>query len=340
VSQISPPIRIVIVAAVALMGAWMLFLRPKPESAAPAPVKAPATAPGVKGLTSAVDKAKGASKTSDAANAKIQSATGEETGSATASKPAAKGAAGSAAAAKGSAKGLPARVQKAVDDKKVVVLFFYNPKSDDDRLVRRAVAKVDRWQGEVVVQSANVKSVARYAKIARGADVEQSPTIVVIDRNLKAEKLVGYQDKVSIDQAVVDALRNSGVLIKHRYLRSINQTCRDAGDAMFAIPQATQPGAELRTAVRTYENRAGRFVKRFKAVPAPARWRAFKRASVAELETDLAFVHKLARVTGDGTHVAPVLQFIATETPRIHKSEASFNARMDKHNVLSCGSNA
>ena len=35
-SQISPPIRILLVCAVAFMAAWMLFLRPKTESGAPA----------------------------------------------------------------------------------------------------------------------------------------------------------------------------------------------------------------------------------------------------------------------------------------------------------------
>ena len=73
-SQISPPIRIVLVAAIALIGAWMLFLRPKTET--PPVPQQPPTAPGVKGLAKDIAKAKEASKTSDAANAKIQAATG------------------------------------------------------------------------------------------------------------------------------------------------------------------------------------------------------------------------------------------------------------------------
>src|SRR4051794_30384968 len=173
----------------------MLFLRPKTDTTPPVP-KAPPTAPGVKGLTSDIAKAKAASKTSDAANAKIQAATGQDTGAAAGSTSATQAgkSAGAAAAPKVDTAGLPKRVAKAIDDKKVVVLFFYTPKSADDRATKKAVAKVDRWHGEVVVQGANVKSVSRYAKIARGADVSQSPTIVVVDRNLKAERLVGFQD--------------------------------------------------------------------------------------------------------------------------------------------------
>jgi hypothetical protein len=342
VSQISPPIRIVLVAAVAFLGAWMLFLRPKTESTGPTKPAASATAPGVKGLSSAVDKAKGASAASDAANAKIQAASGEakaESGSTAAADKTSKPGTPAGKAASGDTAGLPVRVQKALDQKKVLVLFFYNPKSADDLAVRRAVKKVDRWEGEVVVQSADVKSVARYTKVAKGADVEQTPTVVVVDRNAKAERLVGFQDTRSIDQAVVDAMRNSGVLIKDPYFSKLNKICRSAGDAMFAIPDASQPGAEVRTVVHTYENRIGRFVSDFKAVPAPARWRAFKKASVAELAVETAFVHKLVRGTGDGTRLAPILAVIKAETPAVHKAEASFNARMDKHHVLSCGSN-
>jgi hypothetical protein len=77
--------QIALVAVVLLAGMWFTVLRPKPaDTAAVKPAtSAPAAAsssepvaPGVKGLTSAIDKAKGASATSDATNAKIQSATG------------------------------------------------------------------------------------------------------------------------------------------------------------------------------------------------------------------------------------------------------------------------
>jgi hypothetical protein len=77
--------QIALVAVVLLAGMWFTVLKPKPaaESAAPTPAAvtpAPASskpvAPGVKGLASAVEKAKGASAASDATNAKIQQATG------------------------------------------------------------------------------------------------------------------------------------------------------------------------------------------------------------------------------------------------------------------------
>jgi hypothetical protein len=77
--------QIALVAVVLLAGMWFTVLKPKPATdtaavapvaAAPAPATSEPVAPGVKGLTSAIDKAKAASATSDAANAKIQKATG------------------------------------------------------------------------------------------------------------------------------------------------------------------------------------------------------------------------------------------------------------------------
>lgn len=340
-SQISPPIRIVLVAAIALIGAWMLFLRPKTETTPPVP-KAPPTAPGVKGLTGDVAKAQAASKTSDAANAKIQAASGETQSGSTASGTVAgaKPAAGAAAAAASiDTSGLPARVQKALEAKKILVLFFYNPKSADDLAVKKALKKVDRWGGQVVVQAADVKNVSRYTKVAKGADVEQTPTVVVVDRNAKAERLVGYEDTLSIDQAVIDAMRASGVLIKDKYLSKINDVCRTRGTELFSIPDAHSPGAEVRTMMRTYENRAERFVSSFTAVPAPGRWKAFKKASVGELNAQMGIVHKLVRATGDGTQLAPILAVVKSDGARSVKLNKSWNARMDKHHVLSCGTN-
>ncbi|HEY6759130.1 MAG TPA: hypothetical protein VI318_06550 [Baekduia sp.] len=81
--------QIALVAVVLLAGMWFTVLKPKPADDSSAPAAAvPAqhaassssssqpVAPGVKGLTSAIDKAKAASATSDATNAKIQAATG------------------------------------------------------------------------------------------------------------------------------------------------------------------------------------------------------------------------------------------------------------------------
>jgi hypothetical protein len=181
-SQISPPIRIVLVCAVAVLAAWMLFLRPQAEPVAAPPATTPATSTAAAG---------GEVAQSTAANA------------VTTPPKAAK------AKAKAKAAGLPQPVKAALADRKVVVLLFWSPRAADDRLVREELAGVDRHGRKVVVHAAPMKRFARYQGITRGATVEQSPTVVVVDRDRKVETLVGYVDRVSIDQAVTDALRNS-----------------------------------------------------------------------------------------------------------------------------------
>ena len=74
------------------------------------------------------------------------------------------------------------------------MLLFWNGKSADDKAVHDALAKVNRWDGRVYVGSAPIKKIAKYGRITRGVDVEQSPTIVVADNQLRAETLVGYVD--------------------------------------------------------------------------------------------------------------------------------------------------
>jgi hypothetical protein len=223
-SQISPPIRILLVCAVAFMAAWMLFLRPKddagtPAAATPAPAQSrPVDAGGEKAQSlagKAVEKANEASATETAhAQADAGEAAAAPSGSATTpSATAAKGAGSAAGAAVpgklAEGKGLPVRVLHALADRKVVALLFWSPKSADDKAVREALAGIDRHNGKVLAHATNVKKIAAYQQITRGADVSQSPTIVVIDRNRKVDTLVGFVDRRSIDQAVTDALRSS-----------------------------------------------------------------------------------------------------------------------------------
>jgi hypothetical protein len=228
-SQISPPIRILLVSAVAFMAAWMLFLRPKDDAGAPAPSTAPTAqsrpvdAGGEKASSfagKAVEKANEATAAQDAQAEQLAGGAGE-----TAAQPASTAPSTSAttaattpeegtqpgAVSKSDAKvsGLPLRVLHALGHKKVVALLFWSPKSPEDRDVRKALNRIDRHHGKVLAEAAHIKRIARFQQITRGADVTQSPTIVIIDRNRKVETLVGYVDRLTIDQAVTDALRNS-----------------------------------------------------------------------------------------------------------------------------------
>jgi len=85
------------------------------------------------------------------------------------------------------------------------VLLFWNPKASDDAAVRRELRSV---KGKSVFKHvANIKSVSRYSSITRGVNLAQSPTVVVIDRKLRATALTGFVDAAEIRQAVADAKR-------------------------------------------------------------------------------------------------------------------------------------
>jgi hypothetical protein len=226
-SQISPPIRILVVCAVAFLAAWMLFLRPSSDAGTPAAETPPVTTPVEAGgeqadslAGKAVEKANEAQAAEDARAEELAGGAGE-----TAATPDTSGAAvtptqgtqpeGAKAkpgklTAKAAAKsGLPLRVLQAIGDHKVVVLLFWSPKSADDKAVRKALAGIDRHDGKVLAHATHLKRISRYSQITRGANVQQSPTVLVIDRKLRVVPLVGYVDRVTIDQAVTDAVRTS-----------------------------------------------------------------------------------------------------------------------------------
>ena len=225
-SQISPPMRIVLIGAVVFLAAWVAFLRPGGDAgtttpAATAPAATPAaTATAESAAGKAVQnarKAADAASAASAASAKASDAAGSETTEETAAAAGSSTAAASKAdAAKAtSAKegiqaskvGLPVNVAKALAADKVLVLYLWDPKAGDDRIVRSELRHVDRHKGKVAVAVANVRKVARYAPIARGVDVQQSPAIVVVDRHQRGTLLQGYADAGTIDQFVSDALR-------------------------------------------------------------------------------------------------------------------------------------
>ena len=211
--QISPPFRTAIVAMLAVCALWFTVLKPKDpgtDTAASDP-----TAPGVTGLSNDVTAAKGAATKSDAANAKVQAATGgvEAKADATAttkSKPATTGKNGGIApstTAKAKTTDASAPLLRALDRKDTVVLLFWNRRGSDDRAVRRAVRATARHHGHVVVKAAPVAQVARYEAITSGVQVLQSPTVLVIGPDRKARAVTGFTTKSELDQVVSDTLK-------------------------------------------------------------------------------------------------------------------------------------
>ena len=203
-------------------------------AAADAPLPA---APGTTGLAHDVAAAKGAAAASDAANARVQDATGG-TAAKSASKPATTAAPKAATTPSKPAatrrrvagKTAPRRearrahgdrppprppktdtdpsapLLRALDRDHAVVLLFWNRHGSDDRAVRQAAQSVDRRHGRVVVKVVPVASVGRYTAITKGVQILEAPTVLVIAPGGKARAIAGLTSTPELDQAVADVL--------------------------------------------------------------------------------------------------------------------------------------
>ncbi len=236
--QISLPYRIALGALLVIGALWFTVLRPQPEAASPPP-----TAPGVAGLARATQNAKNAVAASKSSAAESQAAANRpgQTRSATPTKatagvtksPAAATSPKATAAkpvvkhhrvvprktAPGAAttpsptlvqadggKDPSAPLLADLDRGRTLVLLFWNKKGSDDRAVRSALKGVGHHHGKVVVKAIPASQVGDYEAITRGAQVLQSPTILVIGKDKKAHPIVGFTYTGEIDQLVGDVL--------------------------------------------------------------------------------------------------------------------------------------
>lgn len=236
--QISLPYRIALGALLVVAALWFTVLKPKPveDSAAP-------TAPGVAGLSRATQGAQGAVAASQASAAKSEAAAGQSPAAGpgkTATKVVPRSATPTKKVAITSAKATPAQTRKHVAPKATVpgaatrpsptllnadgkkdpsaplvadlakgrslVLLFWNKKGSDDRAVRSALRGVSTHHGKVVVKAIPARQVGDYEAITRGAQVLQSPTVLVIGKDKQAHQIVGFTYTGEIDQLVSDVL--------------------------------------------------------------------------------------------------------------------------------------
>jgi hypothetical protein len=208
VDQIALPYRIALGALLVLAALWFTVLKPGPVEA---PEPAPA-APGVTGLGNAVKGAKGAVATANAAGAAAAAdptAEAAASGAQAAAKPATDASkAKAAASAKASVKETTDEAAPLLRDLtagKVVVLAFFG-RGSDDGAVRAAVRELPSHGGRVVVRSATVERVARYAAITNDVKVAGTPTVLVLGKGPKARTLTGLTTTAEVDQAAADML--------------------------------------------------------------------------------------------------------------------------------------
>jgi hypothetical protein len=106
--------------------------------------------------------------------------------------------------ARGVAAGVPVPVQRAVDARKTVVLFFYKPWSADDRATARGVAALRSRPG-VAVFTDPIGRLAKYRGLVGELGVSQAPAVVIVGRNRMARVIEGFIDPATLAQDVADA---------------------------------------------------------------------------------------------------------------------------------------
>jgi hypothetical protein len=97
------------------------------------------------------------------------------------------------------------KAERAVADKRKVVIFFQNHRGLDDKAVEASVRALDRRTKSVVVLTDDVRNVDHYGSMVEDLGVNQAPAIVVIGRSGKASLIEGFIDAESLVQVVADA---------------------------------------------------------------------------------------------------------------------------------------
>ena len=107
----------------------------------------------------------------------------------------------------GASVGLPLKVARAFAKKQVVVLYFGSVGADDS-LTADSVRSLKASAGHgVAVFMDKLSNLADYRRVVEGLDVSQAPSIVIVDRDKKAQVLEGFIDTGSLRQDVADVTR-------------------------------------------------------------------------------------------------------------------------------------
>lgn len=212
-NQVSRPVQIAVLAVALFAVAWFVALKPGDSTtetaATPAPAQTTAAAPPAQTTASSAPAPTSQSSPQPAATpvtGGVEEVAATGAARASAAIVTDSGAAPSQSAAAVQVSALPTDVRRAISRKRVVVLLFWNNKGADDRAVFNSVKHLNRRGGKVFVKTDSAKHVSDYSGITGGAQVLQTPTVIVVDKRKRASTLPGYVDGATIDHLVRIAL--------------------------------------------------------------------------------------------------------------------------------------
>ena len=108
--------------------------------------------------------------------------------------------------AAGGAPAMQVAVERQLAQNKTVVILFWSPRGAEDVAVRQQVPIAARaLGGSVAVHYALPHQVTEYGKITNTVQVNQTPTILIVNKRAQATTLTGLTDAFAIEQAVAEA---------------------------------------------------------------------------------------------------------------------------------------
>jgi hypothetical protein len=192
--QVSPPMRIALVAVLVLAGLWFTVLRPKSADSTPAPTAA-VQAPGVAGLGRAVKAAHDTAAGRPVDDPVPPASAPHASQPAPSTAPAPSGAVGTLSSSAGSA---------AATDRRATILLF-SGSGADDAVARQSVRSLRGPHVRTIV--APIADVTRYRRLIGDIEIKATPTILVISPQHTAREIVGLPDPLEIQQLLAAALR-------------------------------------------------------------------------------------------------------------------------------------
>jgi hypothetical protein len=256
-THVSRPFQIGLAAVAVLAAVWLVALRghsgssgsgsspavaqqQAPQPSKPAPASSTpysGSAPGIAGLTHAIEKARGAVALSERNAHQLQQQSDQASrssadaatpaGTSSAAKASATGSATKPAAAHSSAtktrapaaprprSALPvsraalsgqAQVEGQLRAGKVVAILFWNPRAEVDQLVRSELLSAQSaLRGQLAVEFARASQAGAFGTFTRAVQVLQTPTILLVNRRGRTSSLTGLADSFSLQQAISEA---------------------------------------------------------------------------------------------------------------------------------------
>jgi hypothetical protein len=258
-TRLSRPYQVALVAIGLLAAVWLIALRghsstsgsgastSAPKPAAPAANPTPSTpyagsAPGVAGLTRAIEKARGAVAVSEANAKQLQEKSAQASNSASTGAPGDSAADSAASASTRSstrsttvhlrthtatvtthtrstsrhavppsarAGALPTAqrtVEAELERGRVVAILFWNPHATVDQVVRGELQAVaGALHGRLAVHVARASQVGAFGSFTRAVQVYATPTILIVNRHGQTTSLSGLTDAFSLQQAIAEA---------------------------------------------------------------------------------------------------------------------------------------